>query len=428
MRLATRVRMYRKPDETVTASALPPDKVEEIRAQLERVLSSQQFRSSRRCQNLLRHVTIHTLAGDTALLKERTLGIDVFGRDPDYDTSQDPVVRATAAEIRKKLAQYYQESAHDSEPRIEFLSGSYVPEFHCNGTPAANDTDAAPQSAAAARRYRRALLVAVPAFAAVAVLATALLMRPWHRSDLERFWGPILQAQGNIIICLGQPIAYNMRSTQAQDRIQLRNDDGPKNVPDPNEAIPRRDLVIIPDRYIALGDAQCLVEITSFFDKHGKPYRVRGERATSFADVRENAAVFIGAFDNPWTLHAADQLRYIFVKDSEHDTDMVRDRRHPEKTDWKLTGAWPEWDIPYDYAIVSRVLDSNTDRPFVIAAGITHYGTRAAGEFLSDPQYFSEVVSKLPRDWARRNLQIVLWVPVVHRASGHPRVLATYVW
>jgi hypothetical protein len=64
----------------------------------------------------------------------------------------------------------------------------------------------------------------------------------------------------------------------------------------------------------------------------------------------------------------------------------------------------------------------------VVAAGITHYGTAGAGEFLSDPEYFAEALSQLPRDWPRKNLQIVLRVPVVQGASGHPRVLATHSW
>jgi hypothetical protein len=92
--------MSRKADAREARHVVPPERVEEIRALLERVLSSHQFRGSRRCQSLLRHITEQTLAADTSSLKERTLGIDVFGRAPDYDTNQDPVVRATAAEIR----------------------------------------------------------------------------------------------------------------------------------------------------------------------------------------------------------------------------------------------------------------------------------------------------------------------------------------
>jgi hypothetical protein len=59
---------------------------------------------------------------------------------------------------------------------------------------------------------------------------------------------------------------------------------------------------------------------------------------------------------------------------------------------------------------------------------MTQSGTIGAGEFLSNAAYFAEAARKLPRDWARRNLQVVLKVPVENRISGHPQILATYVW
>ena len=107
---------------------------------------------------------------------------------------------------------------------------------------------------------------------------------------------------------------------------------------------------------------------------------------------------------------------------------MIRDRDHPERTEWKLTGAWPYWDIPNDYAVVSRILDANSGRRVVIAAGITEFGTMAAGQFLTDPSYWSEVYPKLPTNWESKNLQIVLQVPVVHHSAGRPRVLDSHVW
>ena len=64
----------------------------------------------------------------------------------------------------------------------------------------------------------------------------------------------------------------------------------------------------------------------------------------------------------------------------------------------------------------------------VVAAGITHFGTAGAGEFLARPEYFSQAAAKLPHDWPTRNLQIVLRVPVVQEASGHPELLAVEVW
>ena len=105
-----------------------------IREQLDRTLADHLFRNSKRFPDFLRYTVEHALSGDTDDIKERTLGIEVFGRDPSYDTSLDPVVRMTAAEVRKRLAQYYQSPGHENETRIEFPLRSYIPEFRFPAT------------------------------------------------------------------------------------------------------------------------------------------------------------------------------------------------------------------------------------------------------------------------------------------------------
>lgn len=186
--------------------------------------------------------------------------------------------------------------------------------------------------------------------------------------------------------------------------------------------------MILRDRYITLNDAISLVKLTTFLDRHGKAYHVRGDTATTSSDLSESPAVLIGAFDNQWTRSVDGQLRFTFEQDASRNFAQIRDRENPDRTDWSVSGAWPYWDINTDYAIVTRAFDVNTDRPVVIAAGITHFGTVAAGEFLTEPQYFAELVPLLPADWQKRNLQAVLRVPVVHGVSGHPHIVATYVW
>src|SRR5580658_8899272 len=100
-----------------------------IRLQLERILASELFQHSRRYPSLLRYVVEHSLNGSADDLKERTLGVVVFRRDPEYDTSADPVVRTTASEVRKRLETYYSEPDHTRELRITLPVGTYVPEF-----------------------------------------------------------------------------------------------------------------------------------------------------------------------------------------------------------------------------------------------------------------------------------------------------------
>src|SRR5581483_9328687 len=79
----------------------------EIEAELRIILQSTEFRGSKRCQDFLQFVVDETLNGLPNGLKERTIGISVFGRDALYDTNEDGTVRIKASEVRKRLALYY---------------------------------------------------------------------------------------------------------------------------------------------------------------------------------------------------------------------------------------------------------------------------------------------------------------------------------
>ena len=95
-----------------------------VRAQLERLIASAAFKSSKRCQLLLIRIVEHSLSGDDAPpLRERVLGVEVLGRKPHYDTANDPIVRVTAGEIRRRLGQYYGDPAHQGELRIDLPAG-----------------------------------------------------------------------------------------------------------------------------------------------------------------------------------------------------------------------------------------------------------------------------------------------------------------
>ena len=96
----------------------------EVQRTLSAILQSTPFHSSKQSQELLRYIVDQTLAGHVEMLKERIIGAKVFSRRPDYDTNDDPIVRARAAEIRKRLALYYQ-TAREESVRISVPSGSF---------------------------------------------------------------------------------------------------------------------------------------------------------------------------------------------------------------------------------------------------------------------------------------------------------------
>ena len=108
---------------------LTPAQAAAIRKELESVISSDAFSGSKRCQDFLRLIIERRLAGDLDSLRERMIGVKMFGRNVDYDTSNDAVVRVRATEVRKRLVQYYSTVPGTPAVRIELRSGTYVPEF-----------------------------------------------------------------------------------------------------------------------------------------------------------------------------------------------------------------------------------------------------------------------------------------------------------
>ena len=96
----------------------------EVREQLARLLDRRLFRCSRRYPGLLRFIVEGKLNGCIEQLREQTLGMMAFGRRADNDTNQEAIVGVSAAEIRKRIAQYYHEPGHATELRIELPLGS----------------------------------------------------------------------------------------------------------------------------------------------------------------------------------------------------------------------------------------------------------------------------------------------------------------
>ncbi|MCX6626755.1 MAG: hypothetical protein NTW28_03880, partial [Candidatus Solibacter sp.] len=174
----------------------------QVRAQLERLLASPHLRNSRRCQSLLNFGVEAVLDGAPDRVKERTLGVQVFGREPEYDTNHDSVVRNAAIEVRKRLAQYYMEPGHEAEMRIALPQGGYVPEFQVPATlpnlPQA-DEPALPLPRQG-RRVRLAVIAAVPC-----VVAAIWLLTPPAQTELDRFWTPLVDDRAGVLICVGQP-------------------------------------------------------------------------------------------------------------------------------------------------------------------------------------------------------------------------------
>jgi hypothetical protein len=401
-----------------------------IREQLDRLLAHPLFSNSKRYPVLLAYTVEQTLKGNAGELKERSIGIEVFGRSPSYDANADPVVRITAGEVRKRLMQYYYNSAHDGELVIELPCGSYIPQFRVPEAipePVAALPETARQASStpipASHRlnpWRRWVFVAPlsgVALAAAFVLGWQLreLRDTPQPTSIDRFWAPITDGTDTATYCLGEP-AKNI------DVASINSFDTPIPVKDSQPLYFRLHL----SGHLALADVITLTRTAAALETRHKAFRVLPSSEASFAQLREGPIVLIGGFDNIWTLRVTQKLRFGF--ESRDGVAIIVDRKSPQQTSWATA-----WDLPYqklsrDYAIVARIHDNTTGQPVIVAAGISEEGTESAGEILYNPMYLDSLLAKLPANWEKLNMEAVIETQVIEGHPGPPSVLAVETW
>jgi hypothetical protein len=402
---------------------------EKILNDLERVLASTQFHSSRKCTRFLRHIVECTLDQQLDRLKERTIGIDVFERDALYDTNQDPIVRGTAGEVRKRLAQYYIASIQHDEVRFSLPAGSYVPEIQLSPPLSAPALPVFPPTPEAARHHRRFLAwpISLAILALLAVAAISLSRRP--ASPLAEFWDPVLAGKRPILVCIGQPKEYTFRPETANaldSWFSHQLNDSP--IEAPFSSVPIGQILPLWQNSVSLADAQSFARMYSLFARRGVQADLRGDRTVSLSDLRERSSVMVGAFNNQWTLNLQGDLRFYFENDSRHHSQVIRDRLNPTQSRGLIEPWPPSSSIKTDYALVSRFRSRTTEQMILMVGGIAQYGTEAAAEFVTNPSYFSEALKNAPPDWRKKNMQILLSTRVLSQTGGPPTVLASYFW
>jgi hypothetical protein len=382
-----------------------------IEAELERILTSPGFRTSKRSQEFLRYIVMTALEGRVDDLKERVIGFQVFERCPDYDTGEYSIVRVKANELRKRLAQFYSESTDSSSVQIHLPRGSYTPEFRWPEAAASEVPIADLPKTVPPVRVKLRLLVSG--------LSLALLMfaswhfYPGHRMNQaeELFWQPIVNDPIQPLICVADP--------------EVLKFDGRYDALAFNGAlpayVPTSALLKDSDHYVGWGDALALTQISTFLALHHREPSIQTGNDVSFAELSRAPVILIGARSNPWTMQLANDLRFVFERTETGS--YIRDKKDPNKK-WAFELGPPE----VDHIVITRVFESKTGRMLVLAAGLSHIGTQVAGQILTNSTYLSKALHDAPHDWYKRNLQLVFRVEVYGNSAGTPTLEASNYW
>jgi len=381
-----------------------------IRGTLQRVLQSQEFRSSRRSQDFLRYVVERTLDGHAESLKERTIGVDVFGRTAEYDPSDDATVRVKAGEVRKRLHLYYTNEGLRDEIRIELPAGTYVPEFHPGPVQdkvpdkVLESPAPAPVIAPAAKR-RLPMVAGGILLIALATIAVWFKMRP-AESVLEQFWAPVLRGSAPVILSAAYVPVYGVDPKMAPER-------------------PTRfeDFVLLNDQFVGGGDLIAVARLSAMLNGMHRSYRVKIGSDVTFQDLRAAPTVLVGYSYTRWR-EISKELRFFI--DAERRPRMVTDNGKP--TQWALPELPADRRTTEDYAIITRVFHPDTQAMLVEVAGITQYGTEGGADLITNPEYLAEGLRDAPKGWQNKNLQLILHVKVISGTPASPKVVATHFW
>ena len=408
-----------------------PSRVERdsILDQLNRLTESRYFNLSRRLPLFLRYVVEKTIAGEGRQLKERTLGIDVFGKDSDYDPAGSSVVRVTAAEVRKRLALYYQDAGHGHEIRILLPVGTYVPDFHFPDEVDAHSIDRSLERleqlsalpaceaplldpASSQRRLNRSRLMLLSGAVAIGVVVCGVVAvcSGFSQRVLSDFWQPVLCAKEPVLILLAGHESNNLLVLDASDPTHKTE------VPDKIDTATFDDLMPV-------------VSAAGFLRMNGARYEIQDSDVATLTNLKRSPTILVGAYCNAWTMRLLKPLRFHFENDASMARYWIVDEQSQKPVTWVVDRAQLSTTRTYrDYAIIARFMAGDVGQPVVVVAGIGGGGTIEAGELVTNTEFLKQVMGSLPGGRMKRNFEAVISTQVINGRPGIPRLESSYAW
>jgi len=413
--------------------------------ELDLIVAHTAFKGSHRCVELLRYLVHHAVTDDQNAIKERTLGVEVFGRDANYDVNADPIVRRTANEIRKRLAQCYLETDRPHAVRIHLERGGYLPRFEFEAEEERlesiepekpeplleqdkKQSGFAPflkgfwtNGSAVRVQWLSGIAVALLVIAASVML---LRYRALPHSPQYRVWEPLLESGKSITVCVsdGNPLESGGSGSSQTENSNLASSQNSgiassqvASVSSLRNSTPSTPFA---DEHVAHAVITRLMEFQTGTD-------LRASSQLTLGDFRRRPAVLIGGLNNPWVPILIADLRFSIQLEPGSQDRWIRDAQNPAKRDWKIKGGLNGAGNAIDYAIVTRFFDRVTGQWIVALSGLGEHGTDAAGELLTDPA-FDKLIPANIRSAA--NFQIVLGTSVIRGDTGPIQILAVNSW
>lgn len=404
-----------------------------LRRHIKEIVDGPAFRGSARSGQFLQYVVDQSIAGHFDALKERLIGVELFGRSPSYDTGEDAIVRVTASDVRKRLLQHYGMSGASSEFRITLPLGSYIPEI-VQDKPAGPNliesleaplevvtsstadhpvSDAAPQPAGnltvlPARhdlphnKAARLVWLLAGAIALVAVGATGwvlFLSRISHtdaHSASPYPWSILFNPSHPTNLITSDPNIVVLQEV-AGSELSLSDYANHKYIPEPNKLSPDVahffKTLLWGDNSAAGVDAPIAARVAAL-PHTGIAFNVLAARSIQFSDLKkDDNFIFVGSpRSDPWVALFSDELDFRFVFDQTTGQEIIVNT-HPRANELqRYVPTALGWATGRSFAIIAFVQNPDQNGQVLLLAGANGEGTEAAGKLATDLPRLSSVL------------------------------------
>jgi len=408
-----------------------------LRHHLTEIIEGAAFKGSHRSGQFLKYIVEQALAGHFDSLKERVIGMELFGRTPSYDTSEDAIVRVTASDVRKRLLQHYGKYGASSEFRVSLPLGSYVPEITRNGH--AGELQAYPQQtsnpsdpglahadtaspvplpsadspAAASLASTRDRIPHGMRWLVFAIMLLILNLSLWvviYRklpSRTKSVPAPIVSLPWSVLfnpahathLITSDP---NIVVVQEITGTQLTVSDyaNRKYISETNQLTPERlrltHAILWGDNSAAAVDVPIAASIGALAQARASKIDVRAARSIQLSDLKtDDNFIFLGSpRSDPWSALFDNELDFTFAFDRATKQEIIRNS-HPRPQE--LTTYVPTalgWATGQSFAIIALVPNPDQNGSVLLLAGANGEGTEAAGRLATDPGRLSPLLKK----------------------------------
>ena len=387
----------------------------EIEAQLASILASRHFRQARSLEKFLTFVVGRSLIGETDRLKEISIGIEVFRRPRDFDPRIDTVVRVQAANLRRKLAEYYQEEGLDDRVLIDLPKGHYVPTFQYRSlkkdlpgeslltTPsmAVGEGPLDPLNQRAQRGIApRFLLLGMIGGLFLGIVAT-LGWGAWRSGPVGisrpagaaprldpailPIWEKFLQPEAQNLLAYGTPQFFASDGMYIRD-VLVNSSEELGAGPGSRLAEVARNLGIrlrSTEIYTGVGEAHGISTVARFFWEKSFRLQIARSRIVGWQDLKNTNLIFLSS------------LRFhtlIDVLGYPTDFQVTRDNKLAKILNLRpSSGKEKAYGPPGDYAIITLWPGKSDSRRILQLSGVTTWATLAAAEYVTDLESLREL-------------------------------------